>query len=368
MAAEPPAAAPHDVRAAEPPAAADATREPHGVKAAEPLIGTAALEALKDLPPGINGVALGCAAFANLLHALAPSPWDPAVLVAAAFSATLWLLFLASRLAAPHRILEEATKPRTFFPYGAWEMAFAFSFARLLPAHCAFGAYAAGFLQLIILIAFLKACWKDGAAPEPYWNPVCMSCAATTIVAAPCLGARHWLSMSSFGLALATCLVIAPPEAYAVLKDVKVSPHADVALLAAPCSISAAAFAAMKASREIVLWNSTWDDCVGGALAGLATLYAFFTIYAVRRRRATIRPFALVWATMTFPSAITCIVWLQYAPYVARRRRVWPLAYLARVVAVVDLVFIFAVVVGCGRLAVEELLRRRASSSEFSVV
>ena len=155
---------------------------------------------------------------------------------------------------------------------------------------------------------------------------MCMSCAATTIVAAPCLGARHWLSMSSFGLALVICVIIAPPEAYAVLKDVKVSPHADVALLAAPCSISAAAFAAMKASREIVLWTPAWDACVGGVLAGLATLYAFFTVYAVGRRRATIRPFSLVWATMTFPSAITCIVWLQYAPNVyfslggARRR------------------------------------------------
>ena len=228
----------------------------------------------------------------------------------------------------------------------------------LLP--CEFGAYAAGALQLIILIAFLRACWKDGASPEPYWNPVCMSCAATTIVAAPCLGARHWLPMGSFGLALVTCLIIAPPEAYAVLKDVKVSPHADVALLAAPCSISAAAFAAMKASREIVLWNSTWDACVGGVLAGLATLYAFFTVYAVGRRRATIRPFSLVWATMAFPSAITCVVWLQYASNVY-------LLWAARVVAVVDLVFIFAVVVGCGRLAVDELLKRRASSSELSL-
>merc|ERR1711924_380965 len=94
--------------------------------------------------------------------------------------------------------------------------------------------------------------------------------------------------------------------------------------MGAPCSISAAAFAAMKASREIVLWTPAWDAWVGGVLVGLATLYAFFTIYAVRRRGATIRPFSLVWATMTFPSAITCIVWLQYAPYLARRRRVWP--------------------------------------------
>ena len=354
MAAEAPAAADatrEEVKAAEPPAAADATRD-----AEQPpetgSIATAALEALKDLPPGINGVALGCAAFANLLHVLYP---NAAVLVAAALSATLWLLFLASRLAAPHRILEEATKPRSFFPYGAWEMAFAFAWAKLLPAHCEFGAYAAGLLQLIILIAFLKACWKDGAAPEPYWNPVCMSCAATTIVAAPCLGARHWLPMGSFGLALVICLMIAPPEAYAVLKDVKVSPHADVALLAAPCSISAAAFAAMKASREIVLWTPAWDDCVGGVLAGLATLYAFFTVYAVGRRRATIKPFSLVWATMTFPSAITCIVWLQYAPTVY-----W--LWAARAVAAVDLAFIFAVVVGCGRLAFDELLKRRAES------
>ena len=97
-------------------------------------------------------------------------------------------------------------------------------------------------------------------------------------------------------------------------------------------------------------------------LAGLATLYAFFTIYAVGRRRATIRPFSLVWATMTFPSAITCIVWLQYAPNVY-----WPLPYLARVVAVVDLVFIFAVVVGCGRLAFDEWRKRWASSSELSL-
>ena len=151
MAAEAPAAADatrEEVRAAEPPAAADATRD------AEPpateSLGTAALEALKDLPPGINGVALGCAAFANLLHVLYP---NPVVVVAASMSATLWLLFLASRLAAPHRILEEARKPRSFFPYGAWEMAFAFAWARLL-LHCAFGAYAAGLLQLIIMIVF----------------------------------------------------------------------------------------------------------------------------------------------------------------------------------------------------------------------
>ena len=362
MAAEAPAAADatrEEVKAAEPPAAADAAREPHaaasGTREPRESLGTAALEALKDLPPGINGVALGCAAFANLLHALAP---NPAVLVAAALSATLWLLFLVSRMAAPHRILEEATKPRNFFPYGAWEMAFAFSWARLLPAHCAIGAYAAGFLQLIILMFFLRACWREGAPPEPYWNPVCMSCAATTIVAAPCLGSRHWLPMGSFGLALVTCLMIAPPEAYAVLKDVKVSPQADVALLAAPCSISAAAFAAMKASRDIVLWSPAGDACVGGVLAGLATLYAFFTLYAVGRRRATIKPFSLVWATMTFPSAITCVVWLQYASNVY-------LLWAARAVAVLDLVFIFAVVVGCGRLAFDELLKRRAASSEL---
>ena len=347
--------------AAEAPAAADATREPHaaasGAREPRESLGTAALEALKDLPPGINGVALGCAAFANLLHVLYP---NAAVLVAASMSAFLWLLFLASRLAAPQRILEEIKKPRSFFPYGAWEMAFTFAWARLL-LPCEFGAYAAGVLQLIIMMVFLKACWKDGAAPEPYWNPVCMSCAATTIVAAPCLGAHHWLSMGSFGLALVICIMIAPPEAYAVLRDVNVSPHADVALLAAPCSISAAAFAAMKASREIVLWSPAGDTYVGGVLAGLATLYALFTLYAVGRRRATIRPFSLVWATMTFPSAITCIVWLQYAPNVY-------LLWAARAVAVLDLAFIFAVVVGCGRLAFDEWRKRRASSSEFSVV
>ena len=95
----------------------------------------------------------------------------------------------------------------------------------------------------------------------------------------------------------------------------------------------------MKASREIVLWTPTWDAWVGGVLAGRATLYAFFTVYAVGRRRATIKPFSLVWATMTFPSAITCIVWLQYAPSVY-----W--LWAARAVAAVDLVFIFGVVVG----------------------
>ena len=63
---------------------------------------------------------------------------------------------------------------------------------------------------------------------------------------------------------------------------------------------------------------------------------------------------------MTFPSAITCIVWLQYAPSVY-------LLWAARAVAAVDLVFIFGVVVGCGRLAVDELLKRRAASSELSL-
>ena len=83
MADEAPAAADatrEEVKAAEPPAAADATRD------AEPpatgSIGTAALDALKDLPPGINGVSLGCAAFANLLHVLYPKA-RPAVLAAA---------------------------------------------------------------------------------------------------------------------------------------------------------------------------------------------------------------------------------------------------------------------------------------------
>ena len=129
-----------DVRAAEPPAAADATRdaEPPATESS----GTAALEALKDLPPGINGVALGCAAFANLLHVLCP---NPAVLVAASMSATLWLLFLASRLAAPNRILEEARKPRSFFPYGAWEMAFAFSWR---------GCYYPASLEPMLLVFF----------------------------------------------------------------------------------------------------------------------------------------------------------------------------------------------------------------------
>ena len=46
--------------------------------------------------------------------------------------------------------------------------------------------------------------------------------------------------------------------------------------------------AAMKAARDIVLWSPAWDNCIGGALAGLATLYAFFTVYAVGRRRAAV--------------------------------------------------------------------------------
>ena len=170
----------------------------------DPLLDGAALTAAGagSADVGAALTAAGAGSAADVVASFA------AVVVAAALSATLWLLFLVSRLAAPHRILEEATKPRSFFPYGAWEMAFAFSWARLLPAHCEFGAYAAGLLQLIILMVFLRACWKDGAAPEPYWNPVCMSCAATTIVAAPCLGARHWLPMGSFGLALVTLSLI----------------------------------------------------------------------------------------------------------------------------------------------------------------
>ena len=63
---------------------------------------------------------------------------------------------------------------------------------------------------------------------------------------------------------------------------------------------------------------------------------------------------------MTFPSAITCVVWLQYAP---DGYSLWA----ARAVAVLDLAFIFAVVVGCGRLAFDELLKRRAASSELSL-
>ena len=142
-----------------------------------------------------------------------------------------------------------------------------------------------------------------------------------------------------------------------------VQPFRGFVTYAAPLTVlfqaeAAAAFAALKASLDIVLWSPAGDACVGGVLAGLATLYAFFTVYAVRRRGATIRPFSLVWATMTFPSAITCVVWLQYASNVY-------LLWAARAVAVLDLVFIFAVVVGCGRLAFDELLKRRAASSEL---
>ena len=64
---------------------------------------------------------------------------------------------------------------------------------------------------------------------------------------------------------------------------------------------------------------------------------------------------------MTFPSAITCVVWLQYA---ANGYWLWA----ARVVAVADLVFILAVVVGCGRLAFGEWLKRRAAIVESCVV
>lgn len=317
---------------------------------------TAALQYLEDLPTGVAGVALGCAAFSNLLDTLY-APARPVVIAAALLSACICLLFVAARVAAPHRVCAEAAKPRTFFPYGAWEMALAFSWARLLPDYCAPITYAAGALQLVILLTFLRACCKTRAAPAPYWNPVCMSCAATTIVGAPCLGARHWLPLFSFGLALVSCVIIALPEAWAVLRDINESPGADVALLAAPCSIAAAAFAALKQAADgPVLWDFTADAWVSGLLVGLATLYAAFAVFAVWRRRRTVRPFSLVWATMTFPAAITCVVWLQYAEAVY-------FLWAARGVAVLVLVGIAAIVGGCFRLALIQL--RRQSSSEL---
>jgi tellurite resistance protein TehA-like permease len=322
---------------------------------------TAALQYSEDLPTGVAGVALGCAAFSNLLHALY-APARPVVIAAALLSAFICVFFIAARIVKPHRVCAEAMKPRTFFPYGAWEMALAFAWARLLPDYCAPGAYAAGALQLAILLTFLRACCKTRAAPAPYWNPVCMSCAATTIVGAPCLGARHWLPLFSFGLALVSCVIIAPPEAWAVLGDASESPGADVALLAAPCSIAAAAFAALKQAADgPVLWDFTADACVGGLLVGLATLYAAFAVFAVWRRRRTVRPFSLVWATMTFPAAITCVVWLQYAEKLY-------FLWAARVVAGLVLLGIAAIVGGCFRLALLALLDvRRWSSSELSL-
>ena len=138
------------------------------------------------------------------------------------------------------------------------------------------------------------------------------------------------------------CVIIAPPEAYAVLKDAKVSPHADVALLAAPCSISAAAVqAAMKASREIVLWTPACLS-IGGVLAVLVTLYAIFTACDDgRRRRDRSSPHARLGHDDP-AAAITCV---RLAPRCPNVHLLWA----ARAVAAVDLVFIFGVcLVGCG--------------------
>ena len=124
-----------------------------------------------------------------------------------------------------------------------------------------------------------------------------MSSAATTIVGAAALGARHWLPRASFALAALMCVSCAPAELFFVLSDAAISPGADVALLAAPCSINAVAFSALRrAAGSDFVFDAPTDRRLGHALVGLASIFATVAVGAALRRRATIRPFSLAWA------------------------------------------------------------------------
>ena len=270
---------------------------------------------------------------------------------------------IAARAAArgSGALREELSTPRVAFAYGAVEMALVLAVGPLLGAAAAPFLYACAALQAGLLAAFLAACAKAGAGAEPYWAPPCVGSGATCVAGAAALGPRHWLVVSSWILACAGAVVLAPAATVRVARRDDIAADATVFILQAPFSMPGLAFSAMRraAGRGGAVFSGRLDAALGDALFAASTLgLVAATVAAWRRRREIFgRGFEPKWAALTFPLCLSALCALQYAGgRLALRAYAFALAAAAAALVV-------GVAAGDARLAALRLRRARRDTA-----
>ncbi|KAH8073945.1 DSBA-like thioredoxin domain containing protein [Aureococcus anophagefferens] len=213
--------------------------------------------------------------------------------------------------------------------------------------------YACAALQLGLLGAFLAACAAAGAAPEPYWAPPCVGSGATCIAGAFALGPKHWLILSSWILACAGALLLAPAATLRVARDDAVANDATAFILQAPFSMPGLAFGAMRRAGGAVFGGRA-DAALGHALFAASTVGLAVAVLAAWRRRAIFDHFEPKWAALTFPFCLSALCALGYSKGGGLALRIYALALAAAAAALV-----VCVAAGDARLLVGALRERR---------
>jgi hypothetical protein len=164
---------------------------------------------------------------------------------------------------------------------------------------------------------FLHLCWQQGEWPAPGWNPPTINCAVTTIVSCM-LGMPNWLIWSSFICALALQAVLVPPQVWRVMTrggDDMVAPGIAVALMQAPCSLTAMTWGIMRRYNKARVPTWLGVDAVTHVLVFFSVFVVWLTVVALWRRRHMIvtEGFKPSWAAITFPSCSSALAILQYS-------------------------------------------------------
>ena len=292
-------------------------------------------------PPSTLGFALALCGAANVIRELiSNSSW----LSEAVQKTYIWLALglivvnTLRSLAYWRAFLQDISTPNVIPNYAAGQMALLFLASRLLgPSDAAFACvYALSVVQLLMLALFLQRCWVNFTLPEPFWNPPTVNCAVTTIVAAA-LGMPTWLIYGSFWFALLIQFIIVPFECYRVMfgendkrlsasipqRSKIVANNISVALLQAPCSLTAVAWGAIRRLGLHALPfcadgdDTSCGDAMEHLLFACAMLVLALTGNSLWQRRTSIynAGFSPAWAATTFPTCSSAIAALQYSGF-----------------------------------------------------
>mmetsp|Transcript_11689 Transcript_11689/g.17469 ORF Transcript_11689/g.17469 Transcript_11689/m.17469 type:complete len:401 (-) Transcript_11689:283-1485(-) len=300
------------------------------------------------MDPGINGLALGVSGAAGILL-----EWNivgkvvPMVLMVC--SATVWFSFTLQRLWRWHMIQIDFQKPQTISPWGAWQMTFLFCWIRLVAPTSgrtlnSFGPWLGALLQMIIMILFLRLCFKQNIWPEPLYNPPTINISVTAIAAITIpTTPTIYLAYFSFGLALVLTLLFFPIQVYRIFTLRNIANNASVAMLQAPWSIDALSWEFMRRAQSPNLVFDKQENTLTYILFVFSTIGLWLTVLAVWKKRHSVLKSAIdiTWAAFTFPSCSSAITALQFS----QRTSSSVVRFYARALAVIVLLLVFTVII-----------------------
>jgi len=279
----------------------------------------------------VCGLALGLSGVASVLMELSTRVWVTDVALAATVgSAALWVAFFVDRCLEPGLVRKDFEAPRTAFAYGAFQMTFLFCWLRLAVPHVSQTAGVGGLwvgagAQLVIMLAFLRGCYRERCWPEPLWNPPLCDACVTAIVAAMLwhgggLTNVEVLLFFSFGVAVVCVVLAVPPQVYRVLASDDVAANTSVGVLQAPVSLTALTWGVMQRARMDAdskggdIFGARSDAYLSHFFLAASTAVFWITVYATWRRRRPIleKGFGIDWANFVFPTCSSAVAVLQY--------------------------------------------------------